>query len=167
MAEGNALYGSIAAQTVLFGQSVLLGVGCGLYYDLLRAVRRRSRGRLTALLDGLFWLGVLIAFALFVLICADGSWRSYILLGLGGGLVLYFLTLSRPVLSLWEGVLAVVLTLLGSMLSVLRAALGTVLTVLRCVLSLPLRRLRRLRRGFCKIHQKNFKKILPFLREKV
>ena len=41
----------VSAQLLLFGQSILLGLGLALLYDLLRPLRRRRR-RLTALLDG-------------------------------------------------------------------------------------------------------------------
>ena len=42
----------VSAQLLLFGQSILLGLGLALLYDLLRPLRRRGR-RITALLDGL------------------------------------------------------------------------------------------------------------------
>lgn len=99
------MYISIADQTVIFLQAILFGAAVGIYYDLLRAVRRRLNGLLTALLDGIFWLAVIVAFALFVLLIADGEGRSYVLVGLTGGLLLYFLTLSPPVLALLDIVL--------------------------------------------------------------
>ncbi len=109
------MYISIADQTAVFLRSILFGAAVGAYYDFLRVIRRekRLRGLPTALLDGAFWLAAIAAFALFVLIVADGDWRSYVLVGLGGGLVLYFLTLSPTVLALLGAVLSALLTAAG------------------------------------------------------
>lgn len=147
------MYISIADQTAVFLRSILFGAAVGAYYDFLRVIRRekRLRGLPTALLDGAFWLAAIAAFALFVLIVADGDWRSYVLVGLGGGLVLYFLTLSPTVLAL-----------LGA---VLTAAGWLVRTVL-----LPVRLARRacasrqVQKIIHKFRGKNLKKKLPFLR---
>ncbi len=151
------MYISIADQTAVFLRSILFGAAVGAYYDFLRVIRRekRLRGLPTALLDGAFWLAAIAAFALFVLIVADGDWRSYVLVGLGGGLVLYFLTLSPTVLAL-----------LGAVLSALLTAAGW---LVRTVL-LPVRLARRacasqqVQKIIHKFRGKNLKKKLPFLR---
>ncbi len=152
------MYISIADQTVVFLRSILFGAAVGAYYDLLRALRREKRLRLlpVALLDGIFWLTAIVAFALFVLLAADGDGRSYVLIGLAGGAALYFLTLSPAVLSLFR--LA---------LSALLAAAGWALRIV----SIPITLLRRLCRSKAAkkiihgIRMKNFKKRLPFLRD--
>lgn len=149
---------SIAAQTVVFLQAILLGAAIGVYYDFLRAVRREGRlgSILTALLDGAFWLAVIVAFALFVLLIADGSERSYVLVGCAGGLALYFLTLSPMVLNLLIWVLDAVLAVFGWMLR---------------IILLPMRFLQRVagskaaRKIVHKFHFENFKKTLPFFRD--
>lgn len=154
------MYISIADQTIVFLKAILFGAAIGGYYDVLRAVRRegRLRGFLVALLDGIFWLAVIVAFALFVLLAADGTGRSYVLIGLAGGLVLYFLTLSPVVLRLLAIVLSTVLYLLGWLLR---------------IAAIPARLLRRLsnlppvKKIIHKFRVKNFKKTLPFFREKV
>lgn len=152
------MYISIADQTVIFLRSILFGAAVGAYYDLLRAMRREKRlHRLpVALLDGIFWLAAIVAFALFVLLAADGDGRSYVLVGTAGGLVLYFLTLSAAVLFLLRGALS---------------ALFTVLDWLLRLASVPAQLLRRLaasqasQKIIHKIRAKNFKKRLPFLRD--
>ena len=149
---------SIAAQTVVFLQAILFGAAIGVYYDLLRAIRREGRlgGLLTALLDGVFWLAVIVAFALFVLLIADGSWRSYVLLGCSGGLALYFLTLSPMVLNLLILMLEAVFTVLGWMLRVILLPLG-----LLCRLAGS----KTVQKIIHKFHFENFKKTLPFFRD--
>lgn len=88
------------ALTVL--QSVLLGVGVGLYYDVLRAFRRHVRAGvwLTALCDILFWLGLLAALFEFSLVFAPGQNRYYVLAGAAAGGLLYFALPSELVLGL-------------------------------------------------------------------
>lgn len=74
----------------------LLGVGLGLFYDVLRALRVHYRLRRcgTAALDLLFCLGALPAFLLLMLKGTDGRLRGFLFLGLAGGFALYRTTLS-------------------------------------------------------------------------
>ncbi len=151
------MYISIADQTAVFLRSILFGAAVGAYYDFLRVIRRekRLRGLPTALLDGAFWLAAIAAFALFVLIVADGDWRSYVLVGLGGGLVLYFLTLSPTVLALLGAVLSALLTAAGWLV---RTVLLPVRLARRACAS------QRVQKIIHKFRGKNLKKKLPFLR---
>ena len=149
------MYISIADQTAVFLRSILFGAAVGAYYDFLRVIRRekRLRGLPTALLDGAFWLAAIAAFALFVLIVADGDWRSYVLVGLGGGLVLYFLTLSPTVLALLGAVLSALLTAAGWLV---RTVLLPVRLARRACAS------QRVQKIIHKFRGKNLKKKLPF-----
>ncbi len=151
------MYISIADQTAVFLRSILFGAAVGAYYDFLRVIRRekRLRGLPTALLDGAFWLAAIAAFALFVLIVADGDWRSYVLVGLGGGLVLYFLTLSPTVLALLGAVLSALLTAAGWLV---RTVLLPVRLARRACAS------QRVQKIIHKFRGKNLKKKLHFLR---
>lgn len=93
------MYVDVAGQARVFLQSILIGAGLGLVYDVLRAVRRSLKSRGTAfLLDLLFWLGVTGLLFWLALFRENGQVRLYLaaalLLG-GGG---YLLTLSRQVL---------------------------------------------------------------------
>lgn len=90
---------SIAFQTLVFLKAVVMGVGLGILYDLLRAVRRALHAgvALTAFCDALFWIGTLGAVFIFVLTAAAGEGRSYVLLGAVLGALLYFIALSPPV----------------------------------------------------------------------
>ena len=91
----------IALQTVQFLLSALLGAGLGLWYDLLRSVRRRWG--LTALLDSLFGLTVAVALLLFALTAGRGEFRLFFFGGIFCGAALYFLTVSPYILALWDG----------------------------------------------------------------
>ena len=77
----------VTEQLRTFLLSILLGLGAGVLYDLLRAVRLRHP-RLTAPLDLLYCQAVGLAVFLFVLRQSDGQLRGFILLGgLGGGVL--------------------------------------------------------------------------------
>ena len=83
-------------QVQLLLQSLLLGVGFGLWYDVLRALRRlRAPGcAATAVCDALFWLALLAALFEFNLLFAAGQTRAFALAGTAGGALLYFGLLS-------------------------------------------------------------------------
>ena len=87
-------------QITLVLQSLLLGVGIGAVYDILRALRLhfRCRWAATALLDTLFWAVVLAALFEFGLIAAAGQPRGFVLLTAAGGMGLYFAALSETVM---------------------------------------------------------------------
>ena len=91
----------VTEQLRSFLLSILLGLGAGVVYDLLRAVRLRHP-RLTAPLDLLYCHAVALAVFLFVLRQSDGQLRGFILLGGLGGGVLFFSLLSRPLRPVWE-----------------------------------------------------------------
>ena len=99
----------------------LLGLALGVFYDVLRAVRTHFRLRRwgTGLLDMLFCLIGLLGFLLLMLRGTDGRLRLYLLLGLGGGFLLYRETVSVYLLRL----LLWVLHLLGQAVEGLRQAL--------------------------------------------
>lgn len=86
----------VTEQLRTFLLSILLGLGAGVLYDLLRAVRLRHP-RLTAPLDLLYCQAVGLAVFLFVLRQSDGQLRGFILLGgLGGGVLFFFPALTAP-----------------------------------------------------------------------
>lgn len=91
----------VTDQLRAFLLAVLLGAAAGIFYDLLRAARRRYP-RLTAPLDLLCCVCVGTALFLFTLRQADGQLRGFILLGAAGGGVLFFSTLSGPLRPVWD-----------------------------------------------------------------
>lgn len=86
-------------QITLVLQSLLLGVGIGAVYDVLRAVRLAAHCGTggTALFDALFWLIVLGGLFEFGLLAAAGQPRSFVVVSAAGGASLYFAALSGEV----------------------------------------------------------------------
>lgn len=94
-------------QLWLYISCVLLGAACGLVYDIFRALRRQLRHNLAAVLieDFLFTLAVCAAgYGLFFW-KNQGTVRSYGLLGAACGALLYWKTLSLPVMCVLQGLL--------------------------------------------------------------
>ena len=102
-------------QLRLFLQSVLLGAGIAVVYDLLRAPRRvfGFGWAATAVCDAFFWLVLLAALFEFNLLFAMGQNRYFVLAGAAGGAILYFQLLSGVVLAVLEGVLHGIVRLVG------------------------------------------------------
>lgn len=75
-------------QVTLVLQSLLLGVGIGAVYDMLRALRLHFRCGWAgaALFDTMFWAIVLAALFEFGLIAAAGQPRGFVLLTAAGGM---------------------------------------------------------------------------------
>lgn len=117
---------NMQAQTVAFLQSIWLGAGFAVVYDLFRLIRRRTHAGLilTAVLDSLFWLFTLSAFFLFVVLTVRGDGRIYYVAGTVLGAALYFLTISPAVLSLLILLLAVFDKAFALILAVLRVPLA-------------------------------------------
>lgn len=87
-------------QVTLVLQSLLLGVGIGAVYDILRALRLHfwCGWAGVTLLDTLFWAIVLAALFEFGLIAAAGQPRGFVLLTAAGGVELYLAALSETML---------------------------------------------------------------------
>ena len=97
MGAGN---GAAVRQLLIFGQSILLGLSVGLFYDLLRAFRLRLP-RITSWLDALYCLAAGGSVFLFLLRRSSGELRGFVLLGIAGGCALFFSAFSQPLRPLW------------------------------------------------------------------
>lgn len=88
-------------QLRLLLQSLLLGVGTGLLYDILRALRRHFVcGRAaTAVLDTVFWAILSAGVFEFGIVFAAGQPRLFVLAGAACGIALYLVLLSEAVLA--------------------------------------------------------------------
>ncbi len=93
---------AVEAQLLVILQSVLLGAGMGVVYDLLRALRRYFRfGKAgTAVCDLVFWMFSLSAFFRFSVASAVGQSRYYVIAGLLIGAGIYIILVSESVLEL-------------------------------------------------------------------
>lgn len=142
---------SLHAQAQLFLLTILLGGGMGLFYDGLRLLRRTVRHRTLFVQaeDGLFWLfAVFFVFGVLLRVNA-GEMRFFALLGLFGGMGLYFLTLSRFTLAAGEKVFSVIRAAFFLLLRIVT----TPLRLLWLVFCRPIRKIG----GFC---EKQRKKLL-------
>jgi hypothetical protein len=83
----------VALQALQFAVSGGVGLGLGLFYDLLRAFRRRCRG-IGAVLDLFFALILAAALLLMALYAGQGVFRLFMLLGTALGAAFWFLTIS-------------------------------------------------------------------------
>ena len=134
---------SLHEQARLFLLTILLGGGMGLFYDALRVFRHAVRHKRLwmQIEDGLFWLLTVFLVFCVLLRANNGEIRFFSLLGLFGGMGLYFLTLSRWVLAVSDRIIAAIRYLLGLFIRI-------VLTPFR-LLYLPFRAPLRKLRGFC------------------
>ncbi|MBQ9980566.1 MAG: hypothetical protein IJP23_05865 [Oscillospiraceae bacterium] len=87
---------SVSGQSIQFLQSALMGLGLGLAYDLLGAVRYRfGRLSVTIALDILFSILFFLCLGWFAMGPGEGKLRLFALLGAFLGGTFYFLLLSR------------------------------------------------------------------------
>ena len=91
---------SMPQQAWLFLSTVIIGAGLGLFYDVFRVLRKTAPHRSFAVQfeDLLFWLAVTALVFYFMLHSNYGEIRFFSLLGIAIGGILYFATISRPVL---------------------------------------------------------------------
>ena len=103
----NGMIVSIPLQLRRFLLACVLGIILALLYDLLRLIRRSFRNRkgITVLSDFLYSFLALSAFALFVLLPCEGDIRLFLIIGTSLGMLLYFLTASKPFLLVGESIL--------------------------------------------------------------
>lgn len=98
---------SLHAQAGLFLLTILMGGCMGLLYDGLRVFRHALHHKpfWVQLEDGLFWL-LAVFFVFSVMLRASaGEIRFFTILGLFGGMGLYFLTLSRFVIAVSDHII--------------------------------------------------------------
>ena len=92
---------SVTSQASTFIISVVLGFFAGFVYDLFRILRKSIKHPdfLTQLEDLIFWIFVSGLIFYFVLNKNSGEMRFFIILGTFLGMGIYFMTLSKPVLT--------------------------------------------------------------------
>lgn len=114
---------TIGHEAQLFGISLLAGAGLFLLYDILRIIRRiLPHGTVAVGIEDFFYWLVCTG-VVFVMLYRenDGMVRGFALLGMAVGTVLYYLLLSRYVVSLHVFLLKSVLQLLHKVFGVLFA----------------------------------------------
>lgn len=112
---------SLHAQAMLFLLTIGMGGGMGLLYDALRIFRHALPHKpvWVQIEDGLFWfLAVFLVFGV-MLHASSGEIRFFSILGLFGGMGLYWLTLSRLVIAVSDRVIRLIKYLLRLFLQIL------------------------------------------------
>lgn len=101
---------SLHAQAELFLLTIFLGGILGLVYDGLRVFRHALPHKpfWVQLEDGLFWLLAIFSVFGVMLRASAGEIRFFTILGLCGGMGLYWLTLSRPVIAVSDRIISLV-----------------------------------------------------------
>lgn len=139
---------NLEEQANFFLLMVALGGGLGLVYDCLRIFRKVivHNGFLLQVEDGIFWLCAAFFSFWVVLQRNSGEMRFFVILGLFGGMVLYFWGASREVRMIGEGVLGV----LGKIFRLFLEILCTPFRLVYLLVRSPLERFG----GFCVRKQK-------------
>ena len=99
--------------------AALLGVLLAALYDLLRALRRVLPGA-AGFADGLFALVFFLSMLAFALYPGQGVFRLGFFLEIALGAAAYFLTLSRLLLQIFEGILRAIRQILHTLLQPVR-----------------------------------------------
>ena len=92
---------SMADQATFFLWTMLLGAVSGVVFDVFRICRKviKHPDILTQIEDLLYWLFVSVLIFYFILHRNSGEVRIYAIIGVFAGMCLYFLTLSRLIIS--------------------------------------------------------------------
>lgn len=95
---------SVSNQMYVFAVMLLCGACAGLLFDLMRGLRRCFGANMivTSVEDILFWLAISAGIYAVIFVCNYGQLRWHEIIGLILGSVIYFLTLSRAVLRLFD-----------------------------------------------------------------
>lgn len=92
--------GTLLQQLYAFAVTIVAGVAMGAVFDVFRALRSSARPRsfVTWVTDIFYWVSVIPVVVGLLLHANWGELRFYVVLGIGLGLVLYFVLLSPLVL---------------------------------------------------------------------
>ena len=101
---------SLHAQAQLFLLTILLGGGMGLVYDGLRVFRHvlPHKSFWVQLEDGLFWLAAVFLVFGVMLHASSGEIRFFSIVGMFGGMGIYFLALSPFVMAASDRILRLI-----------------------------------------------------------
>jgi hypothetical protein len=112
---------SVASQAYSLAGALLLGTLVGLFYDLLRALRRRMAGVIFgAVLDLLFWLAVTATLFLWSLAAGNGVVQLSVCAALFLGGVFYFRHLSPLLYPLVDALVGCLARFIGLLLAPFR-----------------------------------------------
>lgn len=118
-------------QAWLFLSTLIAGMAIGLFYDFFRIARKviPHAGWVVQLQDLLFWVAATIGVFYFMLLRNFGEIRMFAILGVVIGAVLYFYTISKPVLK-------VSVTVVNFIKRVISTAIHIITTPIRFIFNL-------------------------------
>lgn len=99
----------------------LAGIGLGMFYDVLRVFRQRSKRAFTDFLfDLLFWAGTLVICVYLFLLTGDRKFRFYELFGVLTGIFCYFLVISEYFVKISEKIADILLFFLKILFTIIK-----------------------------------------------
>lgn len=119
----------VSAQATIFLLAILNGIFLGFLYDLLRVFRRMVKHPrwLVSLQDFIYWVVSSLIIFMEIFNNNDGSLRGFLCLGVFLGLVLYFLLISKLVLTVFMKVYYFIVKIVKGILHILWLPLKLIL----------------------------------------
>lgn len=117
---------TVTRELIIFLCFILEGIVGGILLDILRASRhnRKAKDFIVCLEDFVYWL-VLGAGAIWLSYILDtGTIRMYMILGVFLGLIIYFLTLTKPVYKVFDFICRYSLRLIRWIVKIFRGAIN-------------------------------------------
>lgn len=110
----------VSNQLYIFGWAILYGGIIGISYDLIRIVRRvvSHSQLLVGLEDFFFWMIAGLVVFNYIFNVNSGSMRGFIFIGLSLGMLLYFLTISKMIVTGGFKLLATAIKLVKTILKI-------------------------------------------------
>jgi spore cortex biosynthesis protein YabQ len=123
----------MSRQTLLFLSTIGTGVAVGLAYDFFRVFRKTTphKNAFVQLEDLFFWLTATILFFYFMLIKNYGEIRFFSILGVALGMLLYFHTVSIPIVKAAVLIVTFLKRVIASALRIIFFPIGVLLNILR------------------------------------
>jgi spore cortex biosynthesis protein YabQ len=112
----------VMSDLITFGVSILSGILIGILFDLYRAFRyfSKPKGILSYIEDFLFWIIVGVLFFLLLVSTTDGVLRGFVFIGSFSGGLLYLLTLSSRILSLFISIFKLILNAINEIIKLIK-----------------------------------------------
>ncbi len=106
---------SLSFQAEVFVISILCGIMCSAFYDILRLLRiyKRHGALLTSLEDLIYWIICVFFFFTVMLNVNGGEIRFFIPCGFFSGLAFYYFTLGKAVIRVSERIINIVIYIIN------------------------------------------------------
>lgn len=111
----------LCGEAVTFLYAVICGGMCGICFDFFRAFRIgvKTGAFVSAIADSLFWICVSAVCGYFSFYISHGLLRAFLICGIGIGVLLYFLLISRVIFWLFLKIIEILYKILNLFLKIL------------------------------------------------